>query len=299
VDNLNTRTESEIPSTFKSPELSEDYFRIYDKMIAEWPVPHEGIDVTTSFGLTHINVAGPRGADVVLLVPGFGANSAMWFANIGALSQCYRVMAVDTIGQPGKSIPARQLTADTTTTWLSELLRQTSLSKVRMIRVSLGGWITLDFTLKHPEMIVQIALLDPAATFAPMSVAFLLHSLLPVMIHPTRRGLQRYFKWLTRGKSVNKDWGELMIQGILNRKPQPPIRAKPFSDAQLSSCRSPVLLIVGQQSVIYNPQRVIERAKQLIPQVQAEVISDASHGLKYEQADLVNSRILRFFVESG
>jgi len=119
------------------------------------------------------------------------------------------------------------------------------------------------------------------------------------MIHPTRKGLVRYFRWLTRGKVVNNPWGELMVQGILNCKPQAPVRATPFTDAQLRSCRTPTLLLVGEQSVIYDPARVLRRAAALIPAVTGELVSGASHGLNYEQANLVNSRVLAFLEDRG
>ncbi len=291
------RTTPNLASSFKSRELSVQYFRLYDELLGKWPAALQQVDVPTSFGSTRLNVVGPGDAPALLLLPGFGANSTMWFANVAPLSREYRVIAVDTLGQPGRSIPSRQLTAETTAAWLKEVLAYQRIDRARMIGVSLGGWIVLDFAVKHPEAVERIALLDPAASFVPMSAAFVLHSLMPIMIHPTRNGLKRYFRWLTRGRSVNKEWGELMIQGILNRRPQPPIRATPFSDEQLRSCDCSALLLVGEHSVIYNPQRAIARAEGLMPNVEAEMVPDASHGLSYEQPDIVNTRLLRFFAE--
>lgn len=290
--------ESDVPTIFRSEALREEYLGLYDELLTKWPRDTDGIDVPTSYGLTHINVTGPERAPKLVLLPGFAANSTMWFANIGALSKRLRVLAVDTIGQPGRSVPSQSLDTSTTATWLREVLDQLGVNKASITGVSLGGWIALDFALKHPQRVDRIALLDPAASFARMTTAFILHSLIPIMIHPTRKGLVRYFRWLTRGNAVNSQWGELMVLGILSCKPQPPIRAVPFSDDQLRSCLTPSKLIVGQESVIYDPTKAVSRAAQLMPRVSTEVVPHASHGLIYEQADLVNSSLLSFLEEA-
>jgi len=85
-----------------------------------------------------------------------------------------------------------------------------------------------------------------------------------------------------------------MLEGILNTRPQAPIRPAPFTDSELRSVKIPVLLLIGERSVIYNPQRVYQRAIHLIPNVQAEIIPGASHALNAEKVELVNARILEF-----
>jgi pimeloyl-ACP methyl ester carboxylesterase len=289
----------EQPTIFKTPALCAEYFRIYDSLLALWPEKPDQLDIETVFGVTHINAVGSKDAPPLLLLPGFGANSTAWFANIGALAKQFRVYAIDTIGQPGRSLPSKVLTASTTSAWLLRLMDKLSIEKANLAGISLGGWIALDFAIKHPSRVTRVALLDPAASFAPMSATFVFHSLIPIMIYPTRNGLTRYFRWLTRGKATNSAWGELMIQGILNCKPQPPVRAAPFTDAQLNSCSVPALLLVGEKSVIYDPTKAIQRAERFMPHVSAEIVADASHGLNYEQPDLVNSRVIAFLAKGG
>jgi pimeloyl-ACP methyl ester carboxylesterase len=114
------------------------------------------------------------------------------------------------------------------------------------------------------------------------------------MVRPTRPGLVKYFRWMTRGYAVNEKWGELMVLGILNTRPQPPIRATVFSDQELRRIQAPALLVVGGRSVIYNPNRALRRATRLMPNLEAEIVPDASHALNAEKAELVNARILQF-----
>jgi pimeloyl-ACP methyl ester carboxylesterase len=255
----------------------------------------ERLEIGTSFGVTHVNACGPRESPPLILLPGFGANSTMFIRNIEALSRGNRVYGIDTIGQPGRSAPSRGVGASDVHEWLEEVLDALGIGKANMAGVSLGGWIALDFAVRHPERAARVALVDPAASFAPMSLRFLLHSFIPIMIHPTRSGLVRYFRWMTKGGSVDREWGELMILGILSCKTQPPIRATPFSAKQLERCTAPLLLLIGENSVIYNPHRALSRASRLMPGIRAQVIPDASHALLMEQADLVNAHLSAFF----
>jgi pimeloyl-ACP methyl ester carboxylesterase len=218
-------------SIFKTPEHSQRYLEAYERVLSLWPVAHEALDLATHWGITHVNAAGPEHAPAMVLLPGFGANSTMWFPNILDLSSHYRIYALDTNGQPGKSLPTRPLTAENSAQWLGEVFDALKLENAHVVGISLGGWLGLDFAIRQPARVGRLVLLDPAASFEPMSAAFLWHSFIPIMVHPTRPGLIRYFRWMTKGFRVHPAWGELMLMGILSTRPQPPVRAVPFRDA--------------------------------------------------------------------
>jgi pimeloyl-ACP methyl ester carboxylesterase len=282
------------PSIFKTPALEKQYFEAYEAILALWPVSYEPMDVPTHFGTTHVNACGDQGKLPMILLPGYGANSTMWFPNVAALSSRYLVYALDTIGQPGKRNPAGQMNAQNSPEWIQDVFDGLGIERAHLVGVSLGGWLSLNFALRVPGRVRRVVLLDPAASFERVSVAFFWHSLISIMIYPTRAGLVRYFRWMTRGYQVNRSWAELMLLGILNMRPQPPIRATVFSDAALRRVEAPMLLLVGGRSVIYNPERAYRRAIRLVPNLQAEIIPDASHALTMEKSEIVNARILQF-----
>ena len=281
-------------SIFKTPELEEQYMAAYEAVLALWPVPVDALDVPTRFGMTHVNISGSPEKPVMVLLPGFGADSTMWFPNIADLSSQYRVYALDTIGQPGKSIPAGQVNAQNSHDWIRDVFDGLGIERAYLVGVSLGGWLSLNFALHAPERVRRVVLLDPAASFERVSAAFFWHSLIPIMIHPTRAGLIRHFRWMTHGYQVDRSWAELMLLGILNMRPQPPIRATVFSDAELRQVEVPTLLLVGGRSVIYDPERAYRRATRLVPDLEAEIIPEASHALTIEKSEIVNARILQF-----
>jgi pimeloyl-ACP methyl ester carboxylesterase len=281
-------------SIFKTPELEKQYFEAYEAVLTLWSVSYEPMDVPTSFGITHLNACGSNDKSSIVLLPGFGANSTMWFPNITALSSAFRVYALDTPGQPGRSLPEHRLTTTNCSDWLVQVFDGLGLEKAHLAGISLGGWLALHYAIHKPERVSRLVLIDPAASFEKVSAAFFWHSFMPIMVHPTRAGLIKYFRWMTRGYHVNEKWGELMMLGILNIHPQPPLRAIVFTNEELHRVKTPVMLLIGGQSVIYDPKRVYRRAIGMISNLEAEIIPDASHALNAEKSEFVNARILQF-----
>ena len=79
---------------FTKPEGRAKYMAAYDAMFSLWKVPHDSIDVKTSYGSTHINVSGPIDGYPLVLLHGAGLSSTVWFANIANLTANHRIYAV-------------------------------------------------------------------------------------------------------------------------------------------------------------------------------------------------------------
>ena len=75
---------------------------------------------------------------------------------------------------------------------------------------------------------------------------------------------------------------------------EPIVPPVPYKDEELRSVRNPTLLLIGQQEVYFNPAAAVERAKQLIPDIQTELIPQASHEMTVSQPETVNQRTLEF-----
>ena len=95
--------------SFKTLDGKASFYAAYDAALKTWPVPFEELDVPTPFGTTHVIVTGPKDAPPLVLLHGYMATSVMWGPNVGDFSQRYRVYAIDTMGQPSKTIPAEPI----------------------------------------------------------------------------------------------------------------------------------------------------------------------------------------------
>ncbi|MEE1788687.1 alpha/beta hydrolase [Streptomyces sp. SP17BM10] len=85
-----------------------------------------------------------------------------------------------------------------------------------------------------------------------------------------------------------------LMMGMRTYKPNTRPVARPFTDEELSSIQLPTLVLLGRRSALLRPHRVLKRVTALIPNVQAEIVQRAGHGLNLERSELVNERLLRF-----
>ena len=70
-----------------------------------------------------------------------------------------------------------------------------------------------------------------------------------------------------------------------------------LSAEELCHVQAPTLLMMGEDEVIYDWRRAIERARQLMPHLEVEVIPCAGHNINMEQPGIVNERVLRFLTQ--
>src|SRR5512133_2096626 len=129
MDEMNPAPPS--PSMFGTSQGQTRYFAAYDATLALWP-PVESFDVPTRLGRTHVNTCGPQDAPPLVLLPGQAVSSTMWYPNAAALSQTYRVYAVDIPGDMGKSVQARPISSPLDFgAWLIDVLDQLHVEQAR------------------------------------------------------------------------------------------------------------------------------------------------------------------------
>ena len=176
---------------YTTPEGREKYMAAYEAMFSLWKVPHDAIDVKTSYGSTHINVSGPIDGHPLVLLHGAGLSSTSWFTNIAQLSADHRVYAVDGIGDAGKSIAECLMEKRLDyAEWLKEVFDGLNIEKGDLLGHSYGGWLTLNMALAYPERLRKIVLLAPAASFRPLGfITKLTLYLGEFKIHPPARSM--------------------------------------------------------------------------------------------------------------
>jgi pimeloyl-ACP methyl ester carboxylesterase len=69
---------------------------------------------------------------------------------------------------------------------------------------------------------------------------------------------------------------------------------QPYSDEELRSISTPVLLLVGDEETTFKPQLAVNRARRHIPHIETDVLPGIGHLIAIEAAEEVNQRILRF-----
>ncbi|MGW7239053.1 alpha/beta fold hydrolase [Streptomyces sp. NPDC054804] len=289
---------------YVSDALRERYFSACDAVYAMGASAVAQEDVETSFGTTHVYRYGsddPAGASrtPVVLVHGAGSCSAMWYPNTPALSTERPVYAIDTPGDPGRSVQREPIhQPERAAQWLDETLAGLGLDRVHLVGSSYGGWLALNQAHRRPARLASVTLLDPGglekvglrffvwifvslfATFAPKRLRPRLAAWLeqPVLVVPQLRAMIR-----------------AGVRAYRIRRPAP----LPLSEEELSTIRTPLYLVLGKRSLLVHPTRQVERVPRLIRGARAEIVSNTGHGPQIDHADEVNRRMLDFMDSIG
>lgn len=267
----------------------------YDAVLARWPVLYEEQDVPTRFGSTHILVSGSDGSKPVILLHGQDSSAASWIYNIADLSQAFRIYAVDTIGDMGKSRPTDlPKNREDYTNWMVDVLGQLNIKKAGLVGLSYGGFLALNFALAHPEQVDRMVLLAPGIpNFGSPTLQWANYGL-PMLVHPSRFTIKRFINGASAaGYSANDPVHEQMIIGMMNMKNVSFMRPF-FSEEELKRMAVPTQLLMGDHEIMVEPLKAIDCAAQLIPNLQVRIISNAGHMLNSDQPAVVDESILKF-----
>ncbi|MEU7515408.1 alpha/beta fold hydrolase [Streptomyces sp. NPDC042898] len=284
---------------YVSDDLRDRYFATCDVLYAKGAPARSETDVETSFGTTHVYRYGPAdpAADSrtpVVLIHGSGGCSAQWYPNTLALSAERPVYALDTPGDPGRSVQREPMwQPERAARWMDEALDALGLDKVHLVGSSYGGWLVINQAHLRPGRLASVTALDPGGLekvglrFFVWIFASLFATYAPKAWRP------RLAKWLEQPVIVVPEL-RAMIQASVKafriRRPAP----LPLSDAELGSIRTPFYLIMGKRSLLVHPKRQLERVPRLMPGARAEIVAATGHGPQIDHPDLVNARMLSF-----
>ncbi|MFD7716834.1 alpha/beta fold hydrolase [Streptomyces sp. NPDC059814] len=279
--------------------LRDRYFAACDALYAMGAPARSETDVETSFGTTHVYRYGPadpaaESRTPVVLIHGAGGCSAQWYPNTPALSAERPVYALDTPGDPGRSVHREPLwQPERAAQWMDEALDALGLDRVHLVGSSYGGWLVINQAHLRPGRIASVTALDPGglekvglrffvwifaglfATFAPKALRPRLASWLeqPVLVVPELRAMVR-----------------ASVRAFRIRRPAP----LPLSDEELGSIRTPFYLVMGKRSLLVHPKRQLERVPRVLPGARAEIVAATGHVPQLEDPQLVNGRMLGF-----
>ena len=294
-----------LPSPFKTPQGEALYIAAYNAAVKLWPAAYVDLYVQSRFGRTHLVVSGPMDAPPLLLLHGYFASLTVWSANVADFSKDYRVYAVDVMGQPSKSIPSQPIRNRVDfVEWLGVILDSLCIKRVDLVGVSYGAWIALNYALSAPERLNKLVLLSLAGGLLPVTTQFILRGM-AIMLPPRHFWVKKLLRWMIckenlENKTVRTIYTCMLEQMSLGaahfhlQLQTVTVQASVFSDDELRSMRVPTLLLYGQQEVVCDAAKALQRAEKLLPNFEGELVPHASHAMVIEKHDIVDQRILEF-----
>ena len=224
-----------------------------------------------------------KGKTIVLL-HGFTETSKIWESFKDELSEAYRVIVIDLAGH-GKSevvepVHSMELQADI----VYEVLDSRKIKKCLMVGHSMGGYVTLAFAAKYPEMLKGIALFNshpfPDSAVDKKNrertikiveqdnfsfVANFIPSLFPENVR--KIFVKEINDLIKRAKEIPKEGIIAALEGMKIRKNQ---------SSLLKSIQVPVLFIIG----LKDPKAPLDKLWKMVslpPLAECLILRDAGH----------------------
>lgn len=278
----------------KGKELA--YFKAYDEVMELWDVDYEELYIPTTYGTAHVIVSGQENGESLVLLHGMTASSTMWYPNVKAFAQDYRIYAIDLILEPGKSQLTKDIEdVDALIGWYQEVFKALELKEFSLIGASRGGWLATGNALKKQDSIKSLVLISPAQTLIWIPPS---HDLLKNIIYQLssdEKRMRQAFKSMSY--DVDKINEKYLRQNYLGDQLDSinkfVIDMKPFSSKELQSITIPTLVLIGDDDMINN-EKSLDIAKSEIPNVETKIIPQAGHFLSVDQPEKVNMAIIDF-----
>jgi pimeloyl-ACP methyl ester carboxylesterase len=270
---------------------------MYQQRLNAWPVPYEEIVLETTYGKVSIIASGNLQSPPVFLMHPMGVTATVWSANFADLSRHFRVYAINTIGDIGRSeladinhYPRNGLDY---VLWLDDIADQLGIEKVKTVGASMGGWIMMNYAM-HSQKVEKLVLLGPmglkANTFGVM------RRLTKVVANPSEKNKTALINWaLGDNPRVQSEMVPYMniAANCEGKMPVP----KRLSKKTLGNIQAPVLLLLGEKdNPIGNHSRNSRFALKAFNDIRVQVL-DSGHLINVEKAEEVNNLVIEFFMD--
>lgn len=284
---------------WKTERGHREYLTAYHEALGLWSAPYEIHLIPTRFGPTQAVVSGPADAQVCLLLPAaMGIGALQWYPNAAAFAGDRRIVALDFVAGPGGGTQTKaMIDRHDYAAWLTDILDDLEIERASLVGSSQGGWMALNLCVMNPERTVAAALLAPAASLAPFSW----QTEVSLRLRPpawTAEGALRAI--LGSDVEIDDRLVRVMAAGLKHfRYQQRSVFPDVFSDTALGKVQAPVLVLIGDREIIYDPRAALSRADSSLPHSRTELVEGAGHLPNLQMPDLIDDRLVAFLDEQA
>lgn len=244
------------------------------------------------------DLTGPEDAPVVVFSNSLGTTLEMWDEQVRALGGRYRCLRYDTRGHGRSQVLDAPTTIDDLADDLAALLDALSISRARMVGLSLGGMTAQAFALRHPGRAVCLVLMatsahmptpeaweERAAAARGAGMTALVDAVMARWFTPAfaARAPEKVAAVRERFLSIDPRGYAVCCRVIRDMDLR----------AVIGAIAVPTLIVAGADDPA-TPLAMAEQIRVRIPDAELVVLSHAAHLVAVEQPDRVNAHLGAF-----
>ena len=232
----------------------------------------------------------------LLLSHGYSATSQMWRGQVEAFSRLYKLITWDMRGHGQSDYPADQsaYSEDATVDDMAAVLDEVGARDAIIGGLSLGGYMSLAFRLRHPERVRALLIVDTGPGFKndEARAAWNKHAG-SFALEFEKNGLESLkSRSAEMAASAHRDASGLIkaAKGMLTQRDAGVINSLP-------NINVPSLVVVGADDKPFLAAADYMAAK--IPNAAKVVIPNAGHAVNIDQPQAFNAAVLAFLKDAG
>ena len=240
----------------------------------------------------HYDVQGPARGLPVLLSHGHAAAMPTWAPQVAALRERFRVITWDLRGHGRSAAPddPARYTVEHTVADMAAILDACGIARAVIGGHSLGGVMSFQFQLRHPERVLAMAILNSGPGFRSDSARDAWNiSCERTAASLTRKGLAA----LAKSSEVRAAWHR-DVRGLIHAARGIMTHRDARMIDNLGNIAVPVLVLVGDRDREF--LGAADYMARKIPDVHKFVVENAGHAANLDQPETVN-RLLCDFLE--
>ena len=171
--------------------------------------------------------------------------------------------------------------------WLDDMLKELGIGRTSIVGESLGGWLALAYSTRHPERVEKLGLIVPGGLGNQLEF---LYKVLPLLLlgrwGARKAGELIYGKSRpARSEAAREFFGFI---SLITRHCRPRMEKLPvFGDAALKRLAMPVFVILGGKDVLVDSPAAKRRLEALLPDVTIDYRADAPHVIQNRAAPIL------------
>jgi pimeloyl-ACP methyl ester carboxylesterase len=280
---------------YRSPAGEAELAALYDEALARLGPGCETRRVGTSFGETHVILAGPDDAPPLVVLPGGNFLNPLCLSWFLPLADSFRLYAPDIVGQPGRSARTRpSARGDGHARWLGEVVDGLGLGLASFVGISYGAGLVLRLAGLAPGRVAGAVLVSPAGIAVGPIWPMLRKTALPMLVYRARPNRERL---LRAARPLLTDLEEPYVRqlGLVYRHVKLDRELpRAATREELAGYGAPTLLFAAEDDLFFPAEKVIPRATEIIPNLETEALPGSHHVPSREAFAHINERTTAF-----
>lgn len=244
--------------------------------------------------------------ETVVLSHGMGGNHAIWYQQVPALAERFRVVTWDQRGF-GRSTDLNDSSGPVASVGdLALILDWLEIDRTHLIGQSMGGWASLGFALTHPHRTLSLVLADTiGGIFTPTGRQAFLDYAEVIATSPPPDRLPLGYHPAVGAQLAETDLARSFLYtqiGGLAQPPSPLVISQRLLGAdytgRLDELGIPTLFVVGENDPIFTPDLIAETAA-LVPGSEMRIVESTGHSPYFERPTIWNDIVIGFLSRSG